>query len=349
MKTVKSGRCRMLVALSTIAIIASTAACGGTGTAPADTANAHPAATGELPDGFASGMRFTYLSAPLGDPNYGSVACGAQIEAKRLGATVDHQESQEFTASSQIPVLNAAAAAQPNGLLVTPTDPVGLMAPLRSIVRSGVPVLTVINQLKDASGVNAEVAVDNAGAGRAAAEFLAQQAGGKPVTLASLGFTAGGSLASDDELRGFADELTTYPNVTYLGPQYVGSDAGSSTQAMNALLARQPDLFGVFTAFGASAQGVLASVRQRQTTVEIVSGYAAATDEVVTALRNGQVAAIVDFPFRQAGITAMDEIARVAKGQSVTRTTSFPSVLYNRASFDDPAQAANLGTTRCPA
>ncbi|MBO0884380.1 MAG: hypothetical protein J2P17_29430, partial [Mycobacterium sp.] len=43
-----------------------------------------------LPDNYAKGLKFSYLSAPLGDVAYARVACGAQIEAKRIGADLDH-------------------------------------------------------------------------------------------------------------------------------------------------------------------------------------------------------------------------------------------------------------------
>lgn len=323
--------------------------------APAGTASATDVSTGDqregsstpLPDSAADGMRFMYLSAPLADPNYGAVACGARIEAQRLGADLEHQESQDFSAAGQIPTLNAAVASQPDGLLVTPTDPQGLVAPLAGTVEDGLPVVTAINELVDASGVNAEVAVDNRAAGRAAAEFLAVEAGGEEVSVAVLTFSAGGSLAADDEWRGFEEAIGAHDNITYLGPSFVESDAASSTEAMNAILAREPDLFGVFTAFGASAQGVLASTRQRGVDPLIVSGYAASTGEVVEAMRAGEVAAIVDFPFREAGGAAMETLARVVLGEPVEERAVFDSVLYTRDSFDDPEQAANLGA-ECP-
>lgn len=307
-----------------------------------------PPSVTDLPDGYADGLRLTYLSAPLGDATYATVACGALLEAKRLGAKLDHQESQEFSASSQIPTLNAAATTQPDGLLVTPTDPNGLIAPLRVVKQDGIPVVTVVNELANTNGINAEVAVDNLAAGRTAAKLLGDAAGGQEVTIASFGFTAGGSLASDDEIKGFEEVIHTYPNVTYLGAQYVGSDPADSTQAMNGLLARQPDLFGVFTAFGESADGMLASLRQRNAKVKIVSGYGATNNATVEGMRKGDVIAIVDFPFQEVGKVAVDTIARIAKNESVPASFKYPSVTYTQASFTDPKQASELGRTKCP-
>lgn len=340
----------VLALLLAVSVLAACGAGGGSGDTPGgtDAAAAGGNAAG-AEEGGADDLRFVYLSAPLGDPNYASVACGARIEAERLGVTVEHQESQDFTAASQIPVLNSVVATRPDGILISPTDAEGLIAPLAQVTERGIPVVTAVNTLNETSGVAAQVLVDNLGAGRSAARFIAEQADGREVSVAVLSFNAGQSRAADDEWRGFEEEIANYPNVTYLGPQFVGSDAASSTEAMNALLTQEPDLFGVFTAFGASAQGILASVRQRGVEPVIVSGYAAATAEVVDALRSGEMAAIVDFPFRDVGAAAVQQSLAAATGEPVEQTVSFESILYTRDSFDDPEQAGNLGAVHCPA
>lgn len=296
---------------------------------------------GKLADGAGSGKSVTYVSAPLADPNYEAVGCGAKIEAKRLGVHFDHQESKDFSASSEIPELNAAAATQPDALMVTPADPEGLIAPLNAIVARGTPVITTINELNNSSGITAEVAVDNTAAGKEAAIYMAKRAGGKKVSVAALSFQKGGSRAADDELTGFEKQIKTYPNIKYDGPSYVGNDSGASTDAMNGVLARDPKLFGVFTAFGASAQGILASTRQRDVKPVIVAGYAANTPEIVDALKHGEVAAIVDFPFRDAGKQAMDEAVASALDQKVGKRHVFNTRIYEQK------DAGSLGQ-KCP-
>ncbi|MBO0883366.1 MAG: substrate-binding domain-containing protein, partial [Mycobacterium sp.] len=246
--------------------------------------------------------------------------------------------------------LNAAATARPDALLVTPTDPNGMIAPLRSVKNNdGIPIVTVVNELAKTDGINAEVTVDNEGAGRNGAKTLAKAANGKKVTIASFGFTKGGSMASDGEIKGFEAEIRKYPNITYLGAQYVSSDTAASTTAMNAMLARQPDLFGVYAAFGESSDGILASLRQRNADVKLVAGWAAANDPTVKGMRDGEVLAINDFPFREVGKGVLDTAAQIVKGDPVHSSFKYPSVTYTKASFDDPNQAQELGAHKCPA
>lgn len=58
--------------------------------------------------------------------------------------------------------------------MVTPTDAHGLIAPLNKIVADGIPTVTTVNELSDASGVTAAVAVDNYSAGQRAADYMAE-------------------------------------------------------------------------------------------------------------------------------------------------------------------------------
>jgi ABC-type sugar transport system substrate-binding protein len=78
-----------------------------------------------------------------------------------------------------------------------------------------------------------------------------------------------------------------------------------------------------------------------------VSAYSATTPELVAALKAGTVAAIVDYPFRQAGAAAIDQLAAKLDGKPITKTVQFPSTVYTQASFDNPAQAKNLGPAVC--
>lgn len=221
--------------------------------------------------------------------------------------------------------------------MVTPTDAHGLIAPLNKIVADGIPTVTTVNELSDASGVTAAVAVDNYSAGQRAADYMADAAAGKAVTVAAISFNAGASLAADHELKGFEDGIAKHSNIAYMGPSYVGADAASATQAMNAILARQPDLFGIFDHAGAAAQGILASTRQRGVKPILISGYAANTAEIVQALGTGEVAAIVDFPFQKAGAAALDAAVAAALHKPFEQRQAFSSVIYTQQ------DAASLG------
>lgn len=333
------------LALVTAGACGTLGACSsGASTPPASLAQGDQAEGGTL-----QGKRFVYVAGANGDPNYAAVGCGAKAEAERLGATVEQQNVTAFTAAAQIPVLNAAVAGRPDGVLISPTDPEGLYAPLKAAAGRRIPVATVVNQLSKPDFVDTEVTVDNFGGGRAAARHLAEQAGGRAVPVSVFTFQAGGSKAADDEWKGFEEEVKKYPNLRYLGPQFIGADnqVAEATAKMNAVLSADPDLFGVFATFGFAGEGVLAAARQRGVAPVVVSAYSATTASLVEALKAGTLSAIVDYPFREAGAAAVTELANQITGKPVRKSVPFESKVYTKASFDDPAQSAALGAVSC--
>jgi ribose transport system substrate-binding protein len=301
----------------------------------------------------AGGLHFVYVGGAVGDPNYAAVGCGAKARAAELGATVEQQDARTFSPADQIPVLNAAAASAPSGIMISPTDPNGLHAPLSVVHDRGIPVVTAVNELANPDSIDSAVLVDNRGGGAAAARYLAEQATatrpGERVKVSMLTFQAGGSKAADDEWRGFEEEIARHQNIDYVGAQFLGPNdqVAKATELTNAVLSRDPDLFGMFSAFGFAAEGMLVANRQRGASPLVVTAYSATSQALVDGLRAGTVAAIVDYPFKEAGAAAVDQLVNAATGKPVEKTIPLGAITYTRAAFDDPATAGALGPVTC--
>lgn len=293
-----------------------------------------------------SGKDFVYIGGQTGDPNYAQVGCGARAVAKKLGATVIQQDVKKFTAASQTPTLNAVAARKPDGIIISPTDPVGLFAPIKATTTKGVPVVTAVNSLDDPSALASQVLVDNYGGGVKAAQYLAQKAAGKKVKISVFSFTKGGSKAADDEWKGFEAEIKKHPNVEYLGPQFVADDAAKK---MAGVLSRNPDLYAVFSTFAFAGQGILTTVKQRNADVVQVTAYGASFKPTADALKAGTIDAIVDYPFVKAGEAAMQQLANKLQDKPTKPTVRFGSEIFTKGSLSDPEKAAKIGVFKCDA
>lgn len=328
--------------VATLAVAIAVAGCGG------GEAEQSSTAASEGGSRSAEGKRFAYIGGQVGDPNYKAVGCGAKARAEELGAEFEQQDAETFAPSDQIPVLNSVAAQKPDGILISPTDPNALYAPLK-VINERIPVATVVNSLTNTDSISGQVLVDNYGGGQAAADYLAKLADGKKAKVGVFTFQAGGSKAADDEWKGFEAQVEKYPNFEYIGPQFQGptSQISDAASKMNAVLAAHPDLFGMFATYGFAGQGVLTSVRQRNADVNVVSAYSATTPELVSALKSGRLSAIIDYPFREAGAAAVDQLAAKLAGEPVKPTISFSSTVYTQESFDDPKEAKNLGPATC--
>lgn len=204
------------------------------------------------------------------DAFYITMNKGAQAAAEALGITVDFQGAPDFNPVTQVPVLDAVIARHPDAILIAPTDKVQLIEPLRRAVDAGIPVITVDTFIDDGKYQDGTgdgdfplsyVASDNVAGGAMAAHALAEAIGGKGSVYVSN--VAPGISTTDQREEGFKAEIAAhYPDITVLETQFNDDDANKAATQFQAVLARTPDLAGVFGANLFSALGAANGVEQ---------------------------------------------------------------------------------------
>ena len=197
------------------------------------------------------------------DAFYITMNRGAQAAAEALGIDVSFQGAEEFNASLQVPVLEAVIARQPDAILIAPTDTTQLIEPLRRAHESGIPVITVDTFIGDGQYQTGSgdadfplsyIASDNVEGGRIAARAMAEAIGGEGSVYVSN--VRPGISTTDQREEGFKLEMEeNHPNITVLDTQYNENDASTAASQFQAVLARTPDLAGVFGANLFSAIG----------------------------------------------------------------------------------------------
>jgi ribose transport system substrate-binding protein len=219
----------------------------------------------------ADGKAFTVALVPglTTDAFYITMHKGAAAAAKALGVKLVFQGAPAFNPVEQVPVLEAVIARRPDALLIAPTDKVQLIVPLQNASASGIPVITVdtfigAGTYQTGSG-NADfplsyIASNNVLGGQMAARALAKAIGGKGKVYVS-NVTPGVS-TTDQRQDGFVSEIKNYPGITMLGTQYNDDDANKATAQAQSMLARNPDLAGVFGTNLFSAMGAGTGVQQ---------------------------------------------------------------------------------------
>ena len=111
----------------------------------------------------------TLIAGVKGDEFYITMNCGAQAEAKKLGASLNFQGPNEFAADQQTPIVNAVAAKKPDAVLIAPTDTKAMYAPIKQLADGGSKVVLVDTTLEQADLAVSQIASDNEGGGREAA------------------------------------------------------------------------------------------------------------------------------------------------------------------------------------
>src|SRR4029453_12880907 len=131
------------------------AAAGGAAARP-------PAATSvAVPDKAKKDYNIQFVQGVAGDEFYISMQCGAEAEAAKLGVTVTTQGAQKFDPTLQRPILDSVSAAQPDAIMIAPTDVTAMQSPLEKAAQSGTKVILVDTTTEDPSYATSAIASDN--------------------------------------------------------------------------------------------------------------------------------------------------------------------------------------------
>jgi ribose transport system substrate-binding protein len=228
-------------------------------------ASAAAIGTGALPSrAAAADKKWTIALVPglTTDAFYITMHRGADTAAKALGAELVFQGAPQWNVTLQVPVLEAVIARKPDAILIAPTDKQQLIEPLKQASDSGIAVITVDTFIGtgvyqtgsgDADFPLSYVASDNILGGRIAARALAKAIGDKGKVYVSN--TVPNVSTTDQREEGFKAEMKNHPGIEVLETQFNDDDANKAASQFQAVLARVPDLAGVFGANLFSASG----------------------------------------------------------------------------------------------
>ena len=289
-------------------------------------------------------IRITLVPGLTTDAFYITMNRGAQAAAEALGITVDFQGAEEFDPVLQTPVLDAVIARGPDAILIAPTDTTQMIEPLRRAHEAGITVVTVDTFIDDGKYQDGAgdgdfplsyVASDNVGGGRMAARFMAEAIGGEGQVYVSN--VRPGISTTDQREEGFKAEMAeNFPNVTVLDTQYNENDASLAASQFSAVLARNPDVKGVFGANLFSALGAGNGVEGAGKANDVTVIAFDAPQSIVDNISSGLVdAAIAQHP-AEIGYFGVMAAYAVLTGNSVPVSIGTGFTVINADNVTDP-------------
>jgi ribose transport system substrate-binding protein len=294
------------------------------------------------------GKTLVYVSGVKADPAFTAVACGVKSIGKQTGATVKIENPDEFTATSQIPVINAAAATKPDVLIVSTNNAKAEAAPLKKIAGTGVKVVTALNSLTDTSALTAEVVSDNVQGGRAAVDQVVHLLGSKGGKVALITFMPGASTSTDDRTKGFLAQIKKYPKLKYVGQTNVNTiNPSDYTAAMNAVLAKNPDLAAVVGTFPGASVGISTALRQRHLTGKVKNVGFDAVTTTLNNLKNGSLQAIVNYDYAQEGAQAATQALNAIAGKPVRKSAALKAIVVTKQNMKKASIAKTFQLLKC--
>jgi ribose transport system substrate-binding protein len=276
------------------------------------------------------------------DPFYFTMYSGAKRAAKEDGAEVLFQLPKTWNTTEQVPILKAFIAKRPDAILISPVDAQQMIGPLTEASKAGIKIITVdtyigTGKYQTGSG-NADfplsfIASDNTEGGRIAARTLAKAIGDKgTVYCESL---KPGVSSTDARVNGFVEEMKKHPNIKVLQTLYSEDDANKATSDVSAVIARTPDLAGVFGANTFTGKGVSQGIHMagKSGTIKLI------VFDAVPGIDKDLKSGLIDYAIAQRpadmGYYGVKYAVDAIRGKSVPATHPTGFVVMDKSNIDN--------------
>lgn len=226
-----------------------------------------------------------------------TVKAGAEQAAKEENATIIFQgPTEETDITTQKNLIDAQITNKVDAIVMAACDAKALVPDVQKAQAAGIPVVTIDSGVTPDTSVKF-IATDNKKGGAAAADALATLLGPDGGDVGLLPFILGAG-SSDDRENGFKDELKKYPKLHLVSTLYSESNVNTAQEKINAMLAANPNLKGIFAANQAGGVGAAQALKLKGLAGKIKLVAYDAGDEEIDALKAGTIQAlIVQRPF----------------------------------------------------
>jgi ribose transport system substrate-binding protein len=285
------------------------------------------------------------IQGVAGDEFYITMDCGAQAAAEELGVNYSVQGPSEFDPTEQIPIVEAVVAQQPDAILIAPTERTALIAPLQAAQDAGITVVLVDTIVDDDSIGVSRIATDNVEGGRVAGEALVELIGGEGQVFVNT--TQPGVSTVEERQQGFEEVIEGEPGIEYLGVEFNNDDPTRAAQITSAVLARNPELAGVFATNLFSAEGAATALRDAGAEEQVsIVGFDASPGQV-DQLEEGLVQALVAQNPREIGFQGVQTAVAALRGEPYEEQITTPLTAVTRDNLEDPEVRDTLYLGEC--
>jgi ribose transport system substrate-binding protein len=183
-----------------------------------------------------------------------------------------------------------------NGIVLAPLSDQALVRPVRTAVRSGIPVVIIDSGLRAQVGQDfvAYVGTNNKEAGKLAGRRMAELVSGQ-ATVMMLRY-AEASASTNEREQGFLEALKeNAPYVKVIDPpRYAGADVNSAKQAAENMLTAEQDRFtAIFCPNESSTEGMLLALNDRQLAGKITFVGFDVNKRLIDAMKAGKLQGLV--------------------------------------------------------
>jgi ribose transport system substrate-binding protein len=341
----------------------SSAASSATGAASGSaTGSASGSATGSAPQsatsaasGGATGKTFRviFVAALLNDSFFVTIRCGAQDQAKSMGMDFKFEGPTTNDVSSEIKAFNAAAATNPDGMVIAPFSNTGFGPSVRSLMSAGVPVVASGQALEPADAMTTVITNYLKSAEQLAPE-IGQLTGGTG-TLGIIADTTGNKTDSDRYTQLVPELQKSYPNLKILSPQYAQNSTATASTVAAAMIQGNPDLKVLYATSGPEAVGVASAIKAAGVGDKVKLVSFDSSPQQIELLKSNQLAATVGQSPYNGGALSVKAVgdylqqhgAHAGQVPPSAGTTDLPTMLLTPQNVNTPEAQKFAYMTKC--
>lgn len=267
-----------------------------------------------------------------------SIHAGAEKAAQELGNVeiIWKGPAQEDDREQQIQVVENFVNRGVDAIVLAPLDRTALVTPVENAMSRKVPVVVIDSGL-DSEDIVSYISTDNYNGGAIAARHMGAALGGKGKVVL-LRYQVG-SASTELREQGFLETLKKeFPDIEILSEeQYAGATReGAVAKAENLLTRFGAEIDGWFCPCEPVTFGTLRALQNKGMAGKIkVVGFDAG-DEVVTALRNGEIDALVLQDPINMGYLGVKIAVEHLQGKPVQKSISTGENLVTKANMEEP-------------
>ena len=246
----------------------------------------------------------------LNNPFFVTLVDGARAKAAELGVQLIVLDAGD-DASRQASDMEDLISRRVRVIIVNPVDSDAITPSARAAINANIPVIAV-DRLVNGVEVTTSIASDNVAGARMATEYLLQRVG-QGAEVAELQGILGASATVD---RGAGFHQVAGRSLNVVSSQTANFNRAAGLTVTENILQGNPNIRGIFAHNDEMALGAIEAAGNRNI---VIVGFDA-TDDALTAVRAGRMAATVAQQPDLMGAVAVETAKRIINGESVQRS-----------------------------
>ncbi|HEY2642977.1 MAG TPA: substrate-binding domain-containing protein [Galbitalea sp.] len=258
-----------------------------------------------------SKIRIVDIAALITDSFFITGECGAKDAAAKYGASLTFEGPTGNSATDEIKAFAAAAATDPNAMLVAPFSNTGFSTTVGPLMKKGVPVWATGQSLTPADAYGTTI-TNYLEASKPLEQIIGTLSKGTG-TVGLIADTTGNTTDSDRYTQLVPALEKDYPGLKVLAPQYAQNSTSIAATDTAALIQGNPNMSVIYATSGPEAVGAASAIKAAGDTKKISLVSFDSSPDQITLLKNGQLAATVGQSPYEGSYIAVQQVIKYLK------------------------------------